>query len=242
MMRRWIAGAALAALLVGAVACSSGDDPTPTPSPVPPAAAPPSTGMLQPSDSPRAPTGALDTSKDYTAVFEMEKGGEFTVRLFDDKAPLTVENFVNLSRIGYYDGVTFHRVLKDFMAQSGDPTGTGSGGPGYRFPNELDADLRHDKPGILSMANAGMQPGPGGFQASNGSQFFITFAAIGTGVLDGYDADGRLKDCTAPGTSCHTVFGEVIEGLDVAMSISLRDPGSATTPGDVIRTIRITES
>ncbi|MYC06117.1 MAG: peptidylprolyl isomerase [Chloroflexi bacterium] len=183
-------------------------------------------------DSPPAMT--IDTSKDYRAVIELEKGDEIVIDLFEDGAPTTVNNFVFLAREGFYDGVTFHRVLEGFMAQTGDPTGTGGGGPGYRFDNEVSPDLRHEGPGILSMANAGMRNG----QGTNGSQFFITFRE--THFLDGYNLDGTEKDCAAE--SCHSVFGKVVEGMDVVNNISLRDPGSATTPGDAIKTIRIEEN
>src|SRR5919106_991203 len=114
------------------------------------------------------PTGSLDTTKSYQARFRTQRG-DFTVELHADRAPLTVENFVNLARSGFYDGTTFHRVIPGFMAQGGDPTGSGTGGPGYTFRDEFSRDLRHDGPGVLSMANAG----PG----TNGSQFFITYGA-----------------------------------------------------------------
>lgn len=114
--------------------------------------------------------------------------GPIRVELFADKAPLTVANFVNLVRRGYYDGLNFHRVIADFMIQGGCPNGDGRGGPGYRFEDECRGDLRHDKPGVLSMANAG----PG----TNGSQFFITHVA--TPWLDGK----------------HTVFGAVLDADD----------------------------
>ena len=177
----------------------------------------------------------IDTDKNYTATFQMEKGGEFTIELYAKEAPLTVNSFVFLARDGYYDGITFHRVLEGFMAQSGDPTGTGSGGPGYTFENEPSPLRRHDTVGIVSMANSGIRNGRG----TNGSQFFITF--LPTTFLDGNEPDGTPKDCSIPGTSCHTVFGRVIEGMDVVNSISLRDPARATTPGDAIKTIVITE-
>ena len=138
-------------------------------------------------DRPAPPSGALDTSKQYTARFKTERG-EFVVELHADRAPLTVENFVNLARAGFYDGTTFHRVINGFMAQGGDPTGTGTGGPGYQFRDEFHPSLRHDGPGVLSMANAGA--------GTNGSQFFITYAA--TPHLD----------------DRHSVFGRVTEGLD----------------------------
>ena len=168
--------------------------------------------MPQQYDSPPAMT--IDPSCSYTATFKTEKG-DIVVELFADKAPATVNNFVFLAREGFYDDTTFHRVIPDFMAQGGDPTGTGTGGPGYRFADEFHPDLKHDKPGILSMANAGPN--------TNGSQFFITH--VPTPHLDGR----------------HAVFGQVAGGLDVLMSISVRDPGSARTPGDAIRTIEISE-
>ncbi len=235
-----IAYAAAASLAVFTIACGSsepelGAPKAPTAAPAQPAAAAPAPASepeMKQWDAPPAMT--IDTSKDYTAVIELEKGGEIVIDLFEDGAPTTVNNFVFLAREGFYDGVTFHRVLEGFMAQTGDPTGTGGGGPGYRFDNELSPDLRHDGPGILSMANAGMRDGKG----TNGSQFFITFRD--TNFLDGYNADGSMKDCAAE--SCHSVFGKVEEGsMDVVMGISLRDPGSATSPGDVIKTIRIEE-
>ena len=112
------------------------------------------------------PPMVIDPTKRYTATISTDLG-DIVIELFADKAPHTVNNFVFLARDGYYDGVTFHRVIKGFMAQGGDPTGTGSGGPGYRFADEFHPALKHDGPGILSMANAG----PG----TNGSQFFITY-------------------------------------------------------------------
>ena len=161
------------------------------------------------------PSGALDTSKKYTARFKTEKG-DIVVELFADRAPRTVENFVNLARAGFYDGTTFHRVIGGFMAQGGDPTGTGTGGPGYQFADEFDSSLRHDAPGTLSMANAG----PG----TNGSQFFITYGP--TPHLD----------------NKHSVFGRVTEGMDVLRSLRERDPQRDRQPGDRIDTIEITES
>jgi cyclophilin family peptidyl-prolyl cis-trans isomerase len=165
-------------------------------------------------ESPMPPSGALDTSKTYVAHFKTERG-EIVAELYADKAPLTVENFVNLARSGFYDGTTFHRVIAGFMAQGGDPTGTGSGGPGYQFGDEFHPDLRHDGAGVLSMANAG----PG----TNGSQFFIT-----------YGATPHLDDR-------HSVFGRVTEGMDVLNAIRERDPGRDPNPGDRIDTIEIEE-
>ncbi len=182
-----------------------------------------------------SPPMTIDVAKSYTATFQMETGGEFTIELYPKEAPLAVNSFVFLARDGYYDGITFHRVIAGFMAQSGDPTGTGSGGPGYNFDNEPSPLRRHDTVGTVSMANAGVRNGLG----TNGSQFFITF--VPTTFLDGNEPDGTPKDCSIPGTSCHTVFGRVIEGMDVVNSISLRDPARATAPGDAIKTIIITE-
>jgi cyclophilin family peptidyl-prolyl cis-trans isomerase len=161
------------------------------------------------------PTGDLDLSKNYAARITTERGA-FDVELFAADAPLTVENFVNLARAGFYDGTTFHRVIPGFMAQGGDPTGSGSGGPGYQFRDEFGSPRRHDAAGTLSMANAGPN--------TNGSQFFITFGP--TPHLDGK----------------HTVFGRVTDGLDVAMGIRVRDPGRDSNPGERIEGIEITES
>ena len=175
------------------------------------------------------PTGNLDISKRYKAHFQTEIG-EFEVELFDDLAPNTVENFVNLSNAGYYDDTTFHRVLPDFMAQGGDPTATGMGGPGYKFADEFHVDLRHDSEGILSMANSGIN--------SNGSQFFITFGPLQQ--LDAFDPyDNTLKNCINMTVSCHAVFGKVVNGMEIVKSIRLRDPGTDTKPGTKIRSIII---
>ena len=128
--------------------------------------------------------------QDVSAVIRTNKG-DIKLRLFADKAPLTVANFVNLAKRGYYNGLSFHRVIPNFMVQGGCPQGTGTGGPGYRFENECTPDLRHDAPGKLSMANAGPD--------TNGSQFFITH--VETSWLDGK----------------HTVFGEVLGTEDQAV-------------------------
>jgi cyclophilin family peptidyl-prolyl cis-trans isomerase len=161
------------------------------------------------------PKMALDPKKAYTAVFKMAKGGEFTIKLHTDKAPITTNSFIFLARDGYYDGVTFHRVLEDFMTQGGDPTGTGAGGPGYQFVNE-DSDLGFDKPGMVAMANAGRD--------TNGSQFFITFAPAS--YLNGG----------------YTIFGQVSEGMDVVNSITRRDPQNRPNfSGDVIESVAIVE-
>ena len=234
-MRLTILLTAFAALALVAVACGS-DDPEPTPAPAqqsqtqPAPASQPESGAKQ-WDSP--PDMVIDTSKGYGAVFELEKGESFEVELYADKVPGVVNNFVFLAREGFYDGVTFHRVLEGFMAQTGDPTGTGTGGPGYRFESEFHPDLSHDSAGILSMANAGGL-------ATNGSQFFITFRE--TAFLDYLNPDGSEKDCAQRGVSCHSVFGKVTgDGMDVVNNITLRNPSEATAPGDVISTIRIVE-
>lgn len=130
------------------------------------------------------------------ATFETNKG-TIKLELFADKTPKTVKNFEDLCEKKYYDGLTFHRVIDNFMIQGGCPEGTGTGGPGYKFEDEFDDDLKHDGPGVLSMANAGPN--------TNGSQFFITHVA--TPHLDGR----------------HSVFGKVIEGQDVVDSIEMGD-------------------
>jgi len=168
--------------------------------------------MTQRYDTP--PPMSIDPSKRYTATIATSLG-DIVIELFADKAPVTVNNFVSLARDGYYDGVTFHRVIRGFMAQTGDPTGTGAGGPGYRFADEFDRRLRHDGPGVVSMANAG----PG----TNGSQFFITHVA--TPHLDGR----------------HGVFGRVVEGMEVVLAIPERDPRLASRPGLVMDTVAISE-
>jgi peptidyl-prolyl cis-trans isomerase B (cyclophilin B) len=139
---------------------------------------------------------AASAADKLIATIQTSKGN-IELELTPDKTPVTVANFANLAQQGFYNGVTFHRVINDFMIQGGDPTGTGAGGPGYRFEDEIDPTLRHTGPGVLSMANAG----PG----TNGSQFFITHVA--TPWLDGK----------------HTVFGTVIKGQDVVNSIKQGD-------------------
>ncbi len=162
-----------------------------------------------------APDMRINPAGQYTATIRMAKGGEIVIELYADKAPITVNSFVFLTCKGFYDGTTFHRVLADFMAQGGDPTGTGRGGPGYEFVNEY-SDLSFNEPGVLAMANAGPN--------TNGSQFFITF--LPTEWLDGG----------------YTIFGKVIQGMDVVMGITLRDPETKPTfEGDVIESVTISE-
>ena len=161
------------------------------------------------------PEMQIDPKKKYKASMETDNG-TMVIELFADKTPITVNNFVFLAREGYYDGVIFHRVIANFMAQGGDPTGTGRGGPGYKFQDEFHPSLKHDRRGILSMANAG--------PFTNGSQFFITH--IPTPHLD----------------NKHTVFGQIVEGEDVLMSIQPRDPGNSNAPAVKIIRVTIEES
>src|SRR6266540_2951381 len=149
-------------------------------------------------------------------AMQIDPKKKYQARMETDKAPKTVNNFVFLAREGFYDGIIFHRVISNFMAQGGDPTGRGSGGPGYQFADEFHPSLKHDKPGVLSMANAGPN--------TNGSQFFITH--VPTPHLD----------------NKHSVFGQVVEGLDVLMSIPPRDPGNVNAPAVKINHITIEES
>lgn len=164
-----------------------------------------------------APEMTIDPAKYYYATIETEKG-DVRVQLFADRAPITVNNFVYLAREGFYDNTTFHRVLEGFMAQAGDPTGTGMGGPGYTIPDEFVSTLNFDRPYLLAMANTGMP-------SSGGSQWFITLAP--TDWLN----------------QRHTIFGEVVEGKEIVDSITLRDPEqNPTEPGDTILSITIEES
>ena len=224
---------AVAVLTVGA-ACGSDDETAEEPKSAPPKQEPPpAASASEPKQYSAPPPIGIDPNKKYTATFNLAGGGTFVVELFAKEALKTVNNFVFLARDGFYDGVTFHRVIPGFMAQSGDPTGTGRGGPGYRFADEFSPALSHDGPGILSMANAG------GID-TNGSQFFITF--VPTPGLDPFEADGSPKNCAGRGVSCHLVFGRVIDGMNVVNAVSPRDPGTATTPGDGITSITIDES
>jgi cyclophilin family peptidyl-prolyl cis-trans isomerase len=162
------------------------------------------------------PPMQIDPTTIYYATLKTEQG-DIRVQLFADRAPVTVNNFVFLARDGFYNNTTFHRVLDNFMAQGGDPTGTGAGGPGYRFQDEFHPSLTFDRAGLLAMANSG----PG----TNGSQFFITFAP--TEWLNGG----------------HTIFGEVVEGADVLDRLTRRDPNTGPTfEGDLLYTVLIEES
>ncbi|NJN43789.1 MAG: peptidylprolyl isomerase [Anaerolineae bacterium] len=161
----------------------------------------------------QCPPMIIDPSARYVATIQTEKG-KIVLELYADVAPLAVNNFVFLATHGWYDNVTFHRVLDGFMAQAGDPSGTGFGGPGYAFENEI-SNLRFNSEGLLAMANAGPD--------SNGSQFFITLGPAG-------HLDGGF-----------TIFGSVLNGMDVVKSLSLRNPeeGLGLPPGDKILTITI---
>ncbi|GAB4544403.1 MAG: hypothetical protein Fur002_17590 [Anaerolineales bacterium] len=161
------------------------------------------------------PPMKVDPAAQYFATVKLQKGGQFVVQLYADKAPITVNSFVFLACKGFFNGVTFHRVLEGFMAQGGDPTGSGAGGPGYEFVNE-DSDLIFDKAGVVAMANAGRD--------TNGSQFFITFAPAD--FLNGG----------------YTIFGQVVEGMDVVNGITRRDP--QTNPsfaGDAMESVTISQ-
>ncbi len=177
------------------------------------ASAPTGAGSQKQWSSP--PPLSINIKTQYTATVTMAKGGQFAIQLYADKAPMAVNNFVFLTNQHYYDGVTFHRVLPGFMAQGGDPTGTGSGSPGYQFANE-QSDLTFDKAGVVAMANAGPD--------TNGSQFFITYGPQST--LNGN----------------YTIFGQVVSGMDAVNAITPRDPTkNPTFTGDVIQSITITQ-
>ncbi len=204
---------AMAMLLFGLPSLLAGPTPVvtePTPAPVP-------TALVAPVDKPtwpQAPALAIDPAKTYTATIETDKG-TITAELYAKDAPKTVNNFVFLAKQGFYDGLTFHRVLPNFMAQGGDPKGDGTGGPGYTFEDEFSPAHPVDE-GVLAMANAGPN--------TNGSQFFIT-----------YSAQPQLNDK-------HTVFGKVTSGLDVAKQLIPRDPQTAPQYlGDAIKHVTITE-
>jgi cyclophilin family peptidyl-prolyl cis-trans isomerase len=156
----------------------------------------------------------IDPKKSYSAILDTDKG-KITIKLFADKVPSTVNNFVFLARQGFYNGTIFHRVISDFMVQGGDPTGTGMGGPGYKFSDEFNPGLRHDKPGVLSMANSGPN--------TNGSQFFITH--VPTPWLD----------------NKHSIFGQVSAGMDVLFSIPPRDPSKRNDPSVKLLSVTILE-
>jgi cyclophilin family peptidyl-prolyl cis-trans isomerase len=162
----------------------------------------------------QCPPMTINPTSQYLATLHTEKG-DIVIELYADKAPITVNSFIFLAENGWFDNVTFHRVIPGFVAQTGDPSGTGYGTPGYAFKNEISPDLKFDGPGVVGMANAGAD--------SNGSQFFITYSAQAT--LDGG----------------YTIFGHVIQGMDVVNSLTPRDPSQGTDlpPGDKILSVSI---
>ena len=208
---------ALIALLVASLACSFSSAQTEEPA-APVADAPSACSVFDSipaaAQYSNAPQLLIDTSAKYFATVKMANGGEFKIELYADKAPITVNSFVFLACKGFFNGVTFHRVLEGFMAQGGDPSGSGMGGPGYEFVNE-NSDLTFDKPGVLAMANAGPD--------TNGSQFFITF--VPTEFLNGG----------------YTIFGQVVSGMDVVNAITRRDPEQFPSfHGDAMESVTIT--
>ena len=163
------------------------------------------------------PPFEIDPGKQYIATLHTEKG-DIVLQLFADKAPLAVNSFVFLARHGWYDGITFHRVIEGFVAQSGDPSGSGAGNPGYFFANEVDPSLEFDQAGVLAMANSGPD--------TNGSQFFITYGAVPH--LNGQ----------------YTIFGKVLTGMDVLEKLTPRNPQPGVTlpPGDKLISVTIKEN
>lgn len=165
------------------------------------------TGLITPSATPEAnlnpPAQNTPMAKNPAAVFETNKG-TFKAEIFQDKVPITANNFINLAKSGFYNNLTFHRVIPDFMIQGGDPKGDGTGGPGYEIKDEFSPQLKHSSKGILSMANAGPNTG--------GSQFFITLAP--TPWLDGK----------------HAIFGKIVEGMDAVDAIGKIQTGQSDKP------------
>ena len=188
--KRWTTLLMLCTSMLLMAGCSNSGTPTPADKPAPKAE----------NDKTAPPAASV---KNRVARFETTKG-TFRIELFENKAPITTKNFIDLAGKGFYDGVIFHRVIDGFMIQGGDPTGTGRGGPGYKIPDEFHPDLRHDSAGILSMANAGPNTG--------GSQFFITLGP------------------TPHLNNRHAVFGKVIEGLDIVKAIGKVPTGPADRP------------
>ena len=202
LKNRWATVLMLCTSMLFMTGCSgSAGTPTPADKPAPKAE----------NDKPAAP--ATPAAKNRVARIETTKG-TFRIELFENKAPITTKNFIDLATKGFYDGVIFHRVIDGFMIQGGDPTGTGRGGPGYKIPDEFHPDLKHDAPGILSMANAGPNTG--------GSQFFITLGP------------------TPHLNNRHAVFGKVIEGLDVVKAIGKSATGTGDRPLDDIVMKKVT--
>jgi len=161
------------------------------------------------------PPTVIKSGKSYTATLDTTKG-KIVIELYADKAPVTVNSFVFLARAGWFNNIPWHRVVENFVAQSGDPSGTGAGGPGYMLKNEI-TDLKFDQAGVVGMANSGAN--------ENGSQFFITLAAAS-------NLDGK-----------YTVFGKVTEGMDVVNSLTRRDPQNdpVLADPDLIKSVTIEE-
>lgn len=164
-----------------------------------------------------APEIEIDPQARYLATVTMVSGDQFVIELLPQSAPQTVNSFIFLAREGWFDGVTFHRVVPGFVAQTGDPTGTGLGGPGYTIPNEVDPALTHAETGVVAMANSGPN--------TNGSQWYVTLG-------DASFLDGG-----------YTIFGRVIEGYEVVATITPRDPqsGAQLPPGDEIISVEVEE-
>lgn len=197
------------------------EDTAPDADPLP---CPPADGSAEQTQSfPAAPDMCIDTAKTYVATMVTD-AGTIVIELADDAAPLTVNNFVYLARYKYFDGLTFHRVIPDFVLQGGDPQGTGAGGPGYQFADELP-DPDDYQAGSLAMANSGPD--------TNGSQFFIVTSESGAQTL--VDAVG--------GAAAYSLFGQVIEGMDIVQAIEADgDPTGTPTTTHIIESVTITES
>ena len=177
---------------------------------------------------------AINEGAEFYALVYLEKEPfpQIEIRLFADKAPATVDNFIKLVREGFYDGLTFHHVVPGELVQTGDPTGTGDGGPGYVIEDEFHPDLRHEAAGIVAMANAVNPPG-----GTNGSQFYITLASLHD--RDGLNLDGSPKDCENDDVTCHPVFGRVTRGMHLVDAFTENPHWSAIREGDKIRRIEI---
>jgi len=162
---------------------------------------------------PKPAVATFDPAKTYYVHMGTSKG-PITIKFLPKIAPMHVTNFIYLTRLGFYDGLSFHRVIPGFMAQGGDPIGNGTGGPGYQFGSEFDANVKHDGPGKLSMANAG--------EGTDGSQFFLTFVA--TPWLNGK----------------HTLFGEVVEGMETLKALEKSGSPGAGTPTEPLKMTKLT--
>lgn len=162
------------------------------------------------------PPKVVDPLKEYLAILKFEKG-EVVIQFYPEQAPIAVNNFIFLAQEGWYNGNTFHRVLPEYFAESGDPSGTGQGNPGYFFKNEIDPSLSFDRPGVVAMKNLGPD--------TNGSQFFITYAAVPS-------YDGK-----------YTIFGQVLSGMEILEELKPRDPqfGEILPPGDTLLGVTIEE-